>query len=353
MLGCEDHRVIAVDRGGAPTVFDLSEVATDIEWARLLDETSEASVRVVSPSAECCEALGRLRTWRHELQVYRGPDRVWEGPLRVIEYGPDEISLYARDVSGWLEVRKAEAFTGVVDSAERAYAVIRAALAVDDPNVRPYVQLRGPSGQQVSREVQENSTYAIDEIRDLAAVGMDWTVLGRSIIVGDTTTEFRFGLNDEHFRGAVTVTDDGNLYGSEWTVRGEAAAAAVVPDGEEAPQVVGIAGGESPYFGLVQRIIEETVETNAEAVEAAQERVDFNASGPPLVLDISRDATLLPEAPVSVNSLVPGAIVDVFSRSTCREVSGTFRLVAVRARVRRGEEQIGIALVPYSEGGLL
>ena len=59
---------------------------------------SKALVRISTGGAKCCDILGDLRTGRHEMVIYRGDDRVWEGPITRLAYRPGEVEIDARDV---------------------------------------------------------------------------------------------------------------------------------------------------------------------------------------------------------------------------------------------------------------
>lgn len=103
LAGCvSTHSAFITDRGGSDRlgpVINLSRV----KWERHRDNTSEASIRLEGDHCgENEELLDKARTHRHELVLFRGEERVWEGPLHRIATGPGYAEIFAHDVSEYL-----------------------------------------------------------------------------------------------------------------------------------------------------------------------------------------------------------------------------------------------------------
>ncbi|MGW1539737.1 hypothetical protein ACWCPM_05575 [Streptomyces sp. NPDC002309] len=102
MAGCGTHTAVIADRTGAP--ISPATTLTEVEWLRLLDETSTARV-VINPDGDCCEALGRVRSWRHNLLIYRDGQFVWEGPIITPTWSLGQLEIRAADIGAWLDRR--------------------------------------------------------------------------------------------------------------------------------------------------------------------------------------------------------------------------------------------------------
>ncbi|BDT39533.1 hypothetical protein [Streptomyces yaizuensis] len=70
----------------------------------------------------------------------------------------------------------------------------------------------------------------------------------------------------------------------------------------------------------------------------------------PTVITVQSNARLSPDAPLTVDALVPGERVDVAAIGFCREVTQAMKLTQVRAQWGgQGGESIGISLTPLTE----
>ena len=85
VLGCCTNTAAIYDRCESRKVLELDDVES-IAWGRKLDQGSEANV-AVGRNGQCCTGLDQIRTWRHELVVWRCGVQVWSGPITRITYG--------------------------------------------------------------------------------------------------------------------------------------------------------------------------------------------------------------------------------------------------------------------------
>jgi hypothetical protein len=128
--------------------------------------------------------------------VFRGNARVWEGPLTLVTYKRESVSIQARDVMHYAyRLAQSRAYDnrypnvdtvvepGLPRAADRAGAPggrgptdQRAALPAQD---QPGRGRRAPT-----RNTTQYQKTVFDDIDDMAAnSGMDYTVVGRSIII--------------------------------------------------------------------------------------------------------------------------------------------------------------------------
>lgn len=329
-MPCSTHTAQIIDRDGS--VVAVADVLLEVEWSRALDDISEARVRV-APDADCCASLSRIRSWRHKLAIYRGTDPVWEGPIVAPEWTADGVEIAAVDILGWVDRRTPHTTQAFVahELTEIAAWLVDDAFAPDDPGHS--VQIIGPSRIRGDRAYQEDVGQSGDHLRDLAATGIDFTALGSKILILPEGHCARVGsLTDEDFATELVVAEDGLALATRWVIHGK--------DG-----VKGVAGGIHPYYGLVERVVEETsILDNASAEAAARSRLAASAPAP-VFLD-SQEARLAPDAGLDVAALVPGWCVDVTTTQTCRTIAQSLKIAAVKVSEDSDDEKVSLQLTP-------
>ncbi|MFI9591233.1 hypothetical protein [Nonomuraea sp. NPDC052265] len=335
-LGCPETYTVAIaDRTGGREYGTVE--ASALDWSRILDDTSEANITVPYRGEECCELLGNTRTWCNSLTIYRDQKRVWEGPITRIAHRGDDTMIAARDVTQWLfrrKIRELLDYTGTnaADLAMIARILIEHGFEPDDPNVLAYLWVTA-SGIIGERKYAANSGYVLDHLRELARTGVDFTVLGRRIILtGEGPLGRLPGLTDEHFVGPLSVIEDGLAAITHATVIGKG--------------VMAEAGGTGTC-GLL-----EFIATEEEIQDAASAKAEANAlvaagDPAPVFLEIPDDSQLAPEAPIGIQDLIPGVTVPVTSTATCRTIAAELRLLRVRVTFTEADgEKVGITLAP-------
>lgn len=347
-LGCGEHRVLLQERGGGDI---LTELPWDtLRYGRKLDEISEANVSVGLAGVrddDCCWALGNLQAWEHELAIWRDNTEVWVGVVGEPEYTREQVVIPARDLFTWFEVRVLpvdRTFTAT-DLGDIFQIYADDALAAD--NSMGIVVATTPVGVIGDRQVAAVSyRRAADELRELARSGIDWTMIGRTMLVGGeqvpTTASLSLVEDDildpkARIRGFLTTTE------------------AIVVGGQghvsETP-VVGIAGGVDPVYGLVQRVTSEpAILDDNSAFYAADAQLAFAASPPTFV-----EGRLDPNAGFGFEDLIPGTRADLRLDIGCRRILDAFRLqsvdVAARQTERAQEEEIAVVFVPLGTESL-
>lgn len=351
-LGCGSYRVLATDRCGSNTVCELRNISK-IEWSRKMDETAEYIITIdLSGGADvgCCECIGGLRTWIHGLKIYRSiGGLVAFGPIVNILYRNDEVVITARDVTAWLDVRMIH--TTHVYAGQNIMTVARElitdALEPDDPCGLLQNMIIGTSTDTITKTIEANQ-YAGDALRELAKSVLDYTAIGNRIVVDDVLLYGPYSqLTDENFVAGLEIEERGLEAASKWYVKGSA--------------VVGTAGGaaaDTQYMGLVEQLYsDDTIMDLATANTAAANRL--KASNPaPLYINVPTDARLSPDAPLCMDQLIPGTLVNVRLRNPCRPVTQQFRLTAMKTTydADSGDEAVGVTLSPvgttFNQGGI-
>lgn len=318
-LGCGTHSMFITAKGGSNRLCTLVE-PIEVNYCRVLDDTGEANVVVQlrGGSEACCKCIGDVHPWCHELHIQRDGEEVWAGVIWKTEESYNQVEIFAKDFTYWLDRRSFGPLVFVAtDTATIAQQIVMAALAPDDPNLLPFLQVT-LSGQLVDRTYAECSN-AGDALRELARNGVDFTTLGRRIVIaGDEIPLRPIGtIQDRHLLGGdeVKLIKDGSLSATSWCVRGNGVfghCAATAPD--------------DACYGLVEQQADESdITDQASADAAACSRLE--GSNPvPLFLDFGGQSTLAPDSPFTFDQLVPGVLVQVALSSFCTPVSQRLRL---------------------------
>lgn len=368
-LGCASEYTVTIHYQGGQRVYTYVDRVETLKWSRERRKISEATVTIAASgiSETCAARLLQLHEWIHEVTVYRDGRAVWQGPIidktiTVSGSQPIRITLVARDVAKWLEhriLRRTRKLTGT-DLSEVGRAAVESALAVRDPNIVPHIITR-PSGRSVDHTIQAYARKGFDELGDIAAQGVDWTCVGRSIFFdapAGTKTEPQGRITGDDLIGEVDIESSGEDYAS-------LVYAAPQAQDEVWQHLEGI-GGASPYYGLVEYVVQTSLpynldddgnfepqgedglnqaQTEAALKRAAQAR-HTQMSRPPLVLRTPEGSRLAPSAPISIDRLVPGVRLDlaIAGRSPLR-VQQAMRLTRVEVTWGPEGEEVGVSLV--------
>lgn len=322
--GCGSHTALIADRSGATVTH--ANLLTEVEWSRVLDDTSAARV-VINPDGDCCERLGRVRSWRHELMIYREGAFVWGGPILQVEWSLGQVEMWAGDLTSWLARRvphRSMSF-GDSDLTDIGTWLIEDGFAPDDPGHS--VQVVAPAGVRGARRYVKNVGQTLDHLTDLAETGLDFTAVGDTIVLLPETHAASVGhLSDADMPEGLVVAEDGTALGTRWVVAG-------AEDGD----VLGEAGGRDPYYGLLERYLEQTsIPDDASATAAARSKL--RSSLPvPVFIDTER-VTLSPEAAIDVPKLVPGWALGITSAQTCRTITQRLKIIGVKVAEDGGSD---------------
>lgn len=329
----DSYRVIVRDRTG-PEIIELD--FTQLDWDRRLDDVSEATVQVPS---SCCGKLGDVWPWRHELAVSRDGDEEWAGPIQVIaNCANGGIVLKAKDMLSWLDHRVIHndhdwtALPGI-GAVAAAIELIQDGFTPDDPNVLKYLEGFGV-GVVGGRSYLANSKYVMDALRDLAKGSVDFTVIGRRIVIMESG--YVLGktplLTCEHFAGDVCTSVDGEATVTRAVVTGVG--------------VTGTAGGVDPYFGLLERLVDDQRIGRQTTADGQAAGLLLGTNPPPVLIQSPQGFGLAPDAPVCLSDLVPGVTVPVSVNCTCRTALQDMRLNTLSVSVTDEGETVSPMLVP-------
>ena len=311
-IGCARHSAFLYDRGGRHRLGQI-EPLTSVSWERVRDDMSFGGFTSVFPTWECQDLLSRAEPNRHELVIFRDGERVWEGPLSLLTLTTNQVTGQARDVLYYpmrtvCHADYSNANPNVATTLVRASGMLTAELArkeaLDPPiNVLPYLtSLSTTFDSQTSRTSLAYQSTVFDDMDDMAAKsGLDYTVVGRRILLFDTHTVFHT---------TPTVDADDFLDSPVVSVYGmEGATTSYATDGQGG---WGVAGGPDPYYGeweITDAAYEEgssadlpsQAELNSQALRNLSQRNPV-----PVVVRIPDNTSLSPRTRLTVEHLVPG-----------------------------------------------
>jgi hypothetical protein len=358
--GCEINRAFVYDRGGQNRLFEVT-FPSRIRWERIRDDISQANVTILDPNQGCQDQMLRVAPHRHELVIFRGEERVWEGPITLIGWFQDRIEISAKDVMYYAQktVMRAgydNSFPNIQTTIERSVNILTAELArkesLDPPiNVLPYLStITTSTDAETSKVTIPYQSTAFTDIDDMARrSGMDYFVIGRRIVLVDTHTIFSTTpqVTEEDFLAEIVVTQ----YGSEhatWSASVSAAGNVGISFADGAPL------GVDPFYGeweIVDSAYNEdgTAEPTRDALAQQADR-NVNGRNPvPLHVRVPDNSLLNPEGVLGIEHLVPGIRVPLRATLLTLEVSQMQKLDRVAVEEVGGQgEQISITLHPAS-----
>lgn len=353
-LQCETHTAYVYDRGGAQRVFKIDPL-TSVQWERLRDDISTATAVIGNPGPDCQLAVSQTHPHRHELVIFRGQERVWEGPITRIAWQKDRIEIEAKDVFHYayrtiMHAAYKNAYPNIVTTIQRAINVLGGELvrkeALTPPiNVLPYVTAyTTASDSQTSRSTVPYESTVYDDIDAMAwRSGLDYTVIGRRILLFDTHTVWYTTpqVTEQDFLGEIIVTQ----YGMEH------ATFAAVTSGSG---VFATTGGVDAYYGeweILDNAYNEdgtTAPTQAALLTQAVRNLD-GRNPVPLHVRVPDGSLLNPNGALKMADLVPGARIPLRAIMLTLKVSQMQKLDKVVVSETGDEgEKIAVTLFPAS-----
>lgn len=362
---CVNHTAYLFDRGGANRIQQLAP-PVEITWGRVRDDVSSAAVTLAAP--ECLASVDEIEPGRHELVIYRGKDRVWEGPISLVRWERGQVRVEAKDVLFYVQRLISRqglnnAYPNIDTTVNRARTLLEDELprieALDPPaNILDYlVTYHHADDARTSKNTIPYQMTVFEDIDDLAAKsGIDYTVVGRSIVIHDTHLPISrtATVTEADFDGDVIVTAYGNELATYAAVTGaEGVYGTAVASDEVDPDT-----GVHPYYGIWEILDDaydeegdETAPTQPELVSQAER----NLSGrlpTPVTVRIPDGSTLSPYSAVTIDDLVPGIQVPLVATLGGRPLSQMQKLDKVDVTENSAGEQVKVTLSPESVNAL-
>ncbi len=354
-MPCETHRAFLYDRGGEHRISELFPLMR-CRWERVRDDVSTSNLFLPRPHPSCITALQGIEPGRHEIAIYRGAERVWEGPITLTTEAGSAITIDSRDVAHYAgRTIKRSAYSNkypkITQAVKRLEFIIRHELArkeaLDPPiNVLNHLDIRNlPGSAKSARSTKKYDGYVLDEMEYLAwRGGIDYTVVGRSIIINDVDDIIGEGplITEADFLGDIAIT----TYGMEL------ATYSAVSDGQGAWAAV---GGTDPYYGQIELVHSTFDESdNVASTKMTQKQMvaqaKRNMSGrypAPVVVRVPQNSTLSPGAATRLMPfLIPGVRFPVRASNTYRQLEQVQKLDRIVFEETEAGESIQITLSP-------
>lgn len=334
-LGSGTSQAVVYARDGLDRLLPLP-TGSALDYNRVRNGISEANITLLAGDDLLWEGLKKVHTWTHELVMFRDGQRVWEGPIRRISRGRDSVVIQASDVLGWTQRRKVttdRVITTLSSVVTEADLDLDRAFAGNDPNVLAHVLARVHADvSTITRDVKANSGYYYDDLTNLASQGLQFTVLGRRIILA--AVEDVLGVTEplvlERDTSVVpVVVEDGDSLATRATATGD-------------DDTSGTYTGSTSYYGLLDLIVPAEGVTDTTALTGVARRAQQANFPAPQRVVIDGDAALDPTAPVTLADLVPGVHVPVTSLD--QGVTTTMVLESVKVSEGSGGETVTVTL---------
>lgn len=376
-----NHSVMIHDRGGVQRVHQLVDV-TSVKWTRKLDNTSEAEVVL---AGEACgqqadiinDVAAGVR--RYEMVIFRGTQRVWEGPLVQVTTTRSTAVFIAHDIKEYLDLTPltvdwptdvalypmTQRIADILDweltvqydmrigtgGAATVVEVPRWEQIVPPANIYPFIDVRQSATLYTRSDTVAFQMMVGEHLDNLADGNLNYTVVGRSLVVWDSA--YSIGrtrtVTDADFSGDIVVI----AAGTEHSAIGHVSTSR--PETPPAPQAgvvpgVGNAGGVNDYYGVWTTINsleqEEGADTpTQDALNSQAQRAIVGRTPVPTEIRVPDGAGLILTHDLTINDLVPGVIMPVLATLNIRRLSQDQRLAVLTVNETADGEQIQVTLV--------
>lgn len=361
-LGSGNNRAFLFDRGGSNRIGAFRNYQ-QVRWSRRRDDISSATL-IVDPN-ECDDVLDKMNAGRHEIVIVRNGKRVWEGPItritekaRTIEITAHDIWHYANRTAMRAAYDNRYSTTGsrVAPVTTRAHTILVNELSRKEAlgyNLLQHLRvITSDITANTSRLSYPYEWEVWEEIDYMAAkLGLDYTAVGRSMVlfgvyedIGRTAM-----LTDADFQDELVVTH----YGMELATH------AAVSDGEGRYAAV---GANHDYYGeveLVNEVYGEGVDfadpdnPTADELEALSREMTSQAQRNltgrlplPAVVRVPDGTALNPNAPITMEQLVPGVRVPVRATRLRRAYQQVQKLDTLDVTQDESGEKVSVTLSP-------
>lgn len=372
-LGCGVHSVFVFAQGGKVLLGEITPVSSGT-YNRVRDDISNSLINISGFGPDCGALLKSLRCWTHEIVIFRNGIRVWEGPITRITNEVGSVQIEAKDVMAYVYRRiMRQGYNdsyrllqgeqvGLTSVVNRAKQIIVNALAPYDPNVLPYLNpIEFATDARQSRVVPDYSKTAWEEVDDLAATaGLDYTTVGRRIILWDTHRAIGKlpQMRDGDFSNSPIVTEYGMSLANYFAVtNGSGVWGAATPENETVPfEAYGPIEQLASAYGESAAASAEVLTPAArlKLIETLEEQAQRNIAGrwpTPLIVRVPDNSTLNPQVGIGFDQLIPGVHIPLRSDATLRVVEQWQKLDSVGVTFDPSGEKVAVVMSPAPNAG--
>lgn len=379
------HTVMIYDRGGKNRLTVLRDVS-HVEYSREKTKTSYAKVVLSKSSCEDqLEDLNKISSSRHEVVIYRGSDRVWEGPIGRVKWRANGMVIEAKDCFQYLhgtalskiwatpEASSTPMTTRVQQIVNHELTVpyvmqLNGGVSVTVPrwegitppaNILPYLEVR-PSATLLTRSTTEAFEMTLGEhLWALAQGGLSWTTVGRKIIIWDSAVDLGKTrvVTEKDFYGAIDVVEDGSEV--QAVVHTSAKRDEGDPDDpDDDTGGVGNAGGPHDFYGVWTGIHSLSNEEGTEGptqteLNSQAVRLRRGKTPVPLRIEVPNGAGLRLSHDLQINDLVAGGVMPVRATMNLKPIAQDQRIVRMKVLETGDGESILVELESAGEAFLV
>lgn len=366
------HTAFIYDRGGVTRIGQIRDMAS-VVWRRDRDSVSQADIVIAGDAcAEQAEFLANIEPKRHELVIFRGQERVWEGPVWRVGWEPGAVTINAHDVCEylfWQPLTQTWDNSGVdvTLATTRQQEIITYEMSNDwvipqeDPtpditvtawenisppaNVLPFLTIHHSPNEAETAAITVPFEMTVGEHLQYSSRhgGIDFTAIGRAIHIWDTSRPLGKTrmLTDADFLAGAIVT----AYGADHTVYGVVSA----DNG-----TVGFAWTDDSYYGPWTKIFsvydQEATEEPTQAELNSQAWRNVTGRNPvPVEVRIPDNTGIRLDDTLTIDQLVPGVQIPLLATLNARKVSQDQKLdLLVVSETGQDGETIQVTLTPAS-----
>ncbi|UXE04404.1 minor tail protein [Mycobacterium phage Funsized] len=312
-----EHRVVTDNQiislhSATGTLFEfMPEHYSTLSWTR--DQRDASRTTLAIPPSDQLTGLPDIAPWLHHVTVFDGDRDVvlWTGPVQKVSSNRGGLTLACKDHAAYLQ-RTRDPITkrwDAADPAKPAAALWRAMLDVQGVNSR-VIERPDPEGDRFDVAVTADEQMLDQTISSLVDMGLRWTVVSGAAIIGPPSLEPLATLDEDDFLGdGITLSRDGSAVYNDVLVRGA--------DVHQRERV--------DYYGQNLQTIHNVDNmfglTNVKA--AAQQFVKHTGTVRTR-LELPQGTQLHPNAPVSIDQLMPGVrfVIEAHGITQLMELTG-------------------------------
>lgn len=387
----QGHTALIYDRGGKNRWRQLVDL-TSVRWGRTRDAFTDSEIVV---SGRSCLAQASILTGiqprRHELVIWRGKERVYEGPIHEVATFRDRAVIRARDIGAYLDgtalsqdypwdtgepvpglqsalmterVREivgyelTEPYDMIVGTGGAATTVTVPRWETIDPpiNVLAHADIRRSETLLTRSETLAFEMTVGEHLANLAEGGLDFTTVGRRLVVWDSATSIGRTrvVTDADFDGDFEIIMAGGQHFSISHVSAQRDDTGEDTDPGDPVPSVGNAGGENDYYGVWTNIVSLASEDGApdptqDALNSQAQRDQVGRTPVPTEIRVPQGSTLRTSPTLGINELVPGTTIPVRAEMNIRRIQQDQRLDAMTVTETAEGEKIAVTLTSVGD----
>lgn len=375
----QGHSAAIYDRGGVnrlQPLFDLAEVT----WNRERNTVTDATVIINGRACERQQSvINAIEPERHELVIFRGSTRVWEGPIIQTSSLRGSATIIAHDVGEYFQgtvlskawpnsdlggpplmtdrIREIIVYEMLTPynaevGTEAAPHTVRMERweTIDPPiNVLPYLDVMDGTVKTRSATVPFEMKL-MEHLKNLAQSGVDFATVGRKFLVWDThhALSRTRQVTEADFQGDIEVIASGSDYAAIYHV-------SATRDEENPAAGVGNAGAPDPYYGVWTQLRSSESEQGENTLTqwALNTQAHVSLVGRygtvPLELRMPGSAGIQLSHDLTIEELMPGVEMPVLATLNLRKVSQMQLITKVEVKETPEGENVSLTLVPSAE----